>query len=114
MRVKNDIRCSRSIRNPQSFRRNQQKVILARELEAHPDLLVAVHPTRGLDIARPLCADTMIEARVQRLRRATHQRDFDEVLQLSDRIVVIFEGRIMANTPAAIRRFNHQPRHGGK
>ena len=43
---------------------NQQKIILAREMENHPELLVAVHPTRGLDIgASQYVHDTMIEAR---------------------------------------------------
>ena len=75
---------------------NQQKVILARELEGSPDLLVAVHPTRGLDIgATRFVHDTMIEARDKGCGVLLISADFDEILEVSDRIVVMFEGQIM-------------------
>ena len=75
---------------------NQQKVILARELEGHPDLLVAVHPTRGLDIgATRFVHDTMIEAREKGCGVLLISADFDEILEVSDRIVVMFEGQVM-------------------
>jgi ABC-type uncharacterized transport system ATPase subunit len=79
---------------------NQQKVILARELEATPDLLVAVHPTRGLDIgATRYVRDLMISARDKGCAVLLISADFDEILQMSDRILVMFEGKIMGEYP---------------
>ncbi len=79
---------------------NQQKVILARELESEPELLVAAHPTRGLDIgATRFVRDRMIEARDRGVGILLISADFDEVLELSDRIYVIFEGQIMGEYP---------------
>ena len=61
---------------------NQQKIILAREMENHPELLVAVHPTRGLDIgASQYVHDTMIEARDKGCGILLISADFDEVLK---------------------------------
>lgn len=75
---------------------NQQKVILARELESNPDLLVAAHPTRGLDIgATRFVHDNMAEAKKRGVGILLISADFDEVLEMSDRILVIFEGQIM-------------------
>ena len=75
---------------------NQQKVILARELESDPSLLVAAHPTRGLDIgATSFVHDQMIAARDRGVGILLISADFDEVLEMSDRILVIFEGQIM-------------------
>lgn len=75
---------------------NQQKVILARELESNPDLLVAAHPTRGLDIgATRFVHDNMVEAKKRGVGILLISADFDEVLEMSDRILVIFEGQIM-------------------
>ena len=72
------------------------RVILARELEGSPDLLVAVHPTRGLDIgATRFVHDTMIEAREKGCGVLLISADFDEILEVSDRIVVMFEGQVM-------------------
>ena len=75
---------------------NQQKVILARELESGPNLLVAAHPTRGLDIgATRFVRDEMIGARDRGVGILLISADFDEILELSDRILVLFEGQIM-------------------
>ena len=75
---------------------NQQKVILAREIESRPDLLVVVHPTRGLDIgATRFVHDQMIAARERGVGILLISADFDEVLEMSDRILVIFEGQFM-------------------
>ncbi len=97
MQEKYDIRCEsveQEVRNLSGG--NQQKVILARELEGNPDLLVAVHPTRGLDVgASRFIHDTMIEARDRGCGILLISADFDEVLEISDRIVVMFEGKIM-------------------
>ena len=97
MREKYDIRCTSVDQETRNLSGgNQQKVILARELEGHPDLLVAVHPTRGLDIgATRFVHDTMIEAREKGCGVLLISADFDEILEVSDRIVVMFEGQVM-------------------
>lgn len=97
MKEKYDIRCAsveQEIRNLSGG--NQQKIVLARELEEDPELLVAVHPTRGLDIgATKYVHDIMIEYREKGCGILLISADFDEILKLSDRIVVMFEGQIL-------------------
>ena len=94
---KYDVRCTSTGQEVRSLSGgNQQKVILARELESQPELLVAVHPTRGLDIgATRFVHDQMIDARERGVGILLISADFDEVLEMSDRILVIFEGQIM-------------------
>jgi simple sugar transport system ATP-binding protein len=75
---------------------NAQKVILARELSRQPRVLVAAQPTRGVDIG----ATEYIHARIIEQRNAGTatlliSEDLDEILALSDRIAVIFQGQIM-------------------
>jgi simple sugar transport system ATP-binding protein len=75
---------------------NQQRVVLARELSRQPKVLVAVQPTRGLDVGA-------IEYMGQRLRAAADagvgvllmSSELEEILSLSDRIVVLHRGRII-------------------
>jgi simple sugar transport system ATP-binding protein len=75
---------------------NQQRVLLARELSRHPKVLVAAQPTRGLDVGA-------IEYMGQRLRAAADagvgvllvSSELEEILSLSDRIVVMYRGRII-------------------
>ena len=75
---------------------NQQKIILARELESKPEFLIAVHPTRGLDIgATQFVHESMIEARDSGCSILVISADLDEILKISDRIIVLFEGQIM-------------------
>ena len=75
---------------------NQQKIILARELEENPDFLIAVHPTRGLDIgATQFVHESMIKARDNGTSIMVISADLDEILKISDRIIVMFEGQIM-------------------
>lgn len=79
---------------------NQQKIVFARELEEAPELLVAVHPTRGLDIgATGYVHDRIIDSRDKGCGVVLISADFDEVLKLSDRIAVMFEGRIVGVYP---------------
>ncbi|MBA7639472.1 Ribose import ATP-binding protein RbsA [subsurface metagenome] len=76
---------------------NIQKLILARELYRKPSVLVAAQPTRGLDIsATEYVHRQLIEQRIK-LKTATLliSDDLDEILSLSDRIAVIYEGKIM-------------------
>ena len=92
-----DIRCA-SVEQPARSLSggNQQKVILAREFGSEPELLIAAHPTRGLDIgATRFIHDKMIEARANGTGILLISADFDEILEMSDRILVIFEGQIM-------------------
>lgn len=74
---------------------NQQKVILARELEQNPRILVAVHPTRGLDIGAALYVrDCIVEARDKGCAVVMISTDISELLQVSDRMIVMYEGHI--------------------
>lgn len=101
MKNKYDIRCAsidQEIRNLSGG--NQQKIVLARELEEDPELLVAVHPTRGLDIgATKYVHDIMIAYRDKGCGILLISADFDEILKLSDRIAVMFEGQILGVYP---------------
>jgi len=81
---------------------NQQKVLLARELHVAPNLLVAVHPTRGLDIgATEFVRNRLLEQRAEGTAILLISGDLDEVLALSDRVAVMYEGQIMGILPAA-------------
>ena len=75
---------------------NQQKAIIAREIDYNPDLLVAVQPTRGLDVG----AIEYIHKQIVAQRDAgkavlLFSLELDEVMNLSDRILVIYEGEIV-------------------
>lgn len=98
---KYDIRCSsceQAVKNLSGG--NQQKVIIARELEAKPDLLIAVHPTRGLDIgATNFVHESIISARDSGCAVLLISADLDEVLKLSTRISVMYEGRLTGPYP---------------
>jgi len=75
---------------------NQQKIVLAREIERNPDLLLVGQPTRGVDIG----AIEFIHQQIVSLRDAGKaillvSVELEEILSLSDRIAVMFDGRIM-------------------
>lgn len=75
---------------------NQQKVILARELDLHPKLLIACHPTRGLDVgAMEYVRQQMLELRDAGCSILMVSADLEEIFQIADRIMVMFEGRSM-------------------
>lgn len=75
---------------------NQQKVVLAREIDASSGVLVAVHPSRGLDVgATEAVRRTLLEQRDQGAAILLISEELDELIQLSDRIAVFFEGEIM-------------------
>lgn len=74
---------------------NQQKVIIAREVSNDKDLLIAVNPTRGLDVG----AIELVHKHLVDLRNSNHavllvSFELDEIMSLSDRIEVIFDGEI--------------------
>jgi ABC-type uncharacterized transport system ATPase subunit len=74
---------------------NQQKLILARELEEDPRLLIAHQPTRGLDVgAIEFVWKELLEQKEQGRAVLLISAELDEIYALSDRIVTIYEGRI--------------------
>ena len=80
---------------------NQQKIILAREISSNPDLLVVGQPTRGVDIgAIEFIHRRLIELRDQGKAILLVSVELDEIRSLSDRIIVMFAGRVMGERPA--------------
>jgi general nucleoside transport system ATP-binding protein len=88
---------------------NIQKVILARELSRDPRVIVAAQPTRGLDIGATIYVHERLLAERARSLQDEHRHgaailliseDLDEILALSDRIAVIYEGRIIDIVPS--------------
>jgi len=81
---------------------NLQKVMLARELAGKPAVVIAAQPTRGLDVgAMEYIHQRLLQERQRGAAILLISEDLDEVLALSDRIVVIYEGRIMGEVSAA-------------
>ena len=79
---------------------NMQKVVFAREMEADPTLLVAAQPTRGIDIGAIESIWTrIIQARDEGKAVLLVSAELDEVLSLADRVLVMYEGQIMAELP---------------
>ncbi len=81
---------------------NQQKIVVAREIERNPDLLLIGQPTRGVDIG----AIEFIHKQIVALRDAGKavllvSVELDEIMSLSDRIAVMFDGRIMGERDPA-------------
>jgi ABC-type uncharacterized transport system ATPase subunit len=75
---------------------NIQKLIMARELSSRPRVLIAAQPTRGVDIgAAEYIHERLVEQRGEGTAILVISEDLDEVLALSDRVLVIFEGRSM-------------------
>ena len=75
---------------------NQQKVVVARELSRHPEIIIASQPTRGLDVgAIEYIHGKLLEMRKENKAILLISADLDEVRSLSDRIAVIYEGRIV-------------------
>ena len=75
---------------------NQQKVIVARELSREPELLIAAQPTRGVDVgAIEFIHKRLVEERDKGKAVLLISLELDEVLSVSDRIAVIYEGKIV-------------------
>lgn len=75
---------------------NQQKVIIAREITNNPDILIAAQPTRGLDVgAIEFIHQYLVELRNQGKAILLVSFQLDEVMDLSDRICVIYDGKIV-------------------
>jgi simple sugar transport system ATP-binding protein len=76
---------------------NQQKVIVARELYGEPKLLIAAQPTRGLDVgSTEFVHQQILNERDKGKAILLVSADLEEILSLSDRIAVIYEGEIVA------------------
>jgi len=79
---------------------NQQKVVIAREVSRDPNLLVAAQPTRGLDVgAIEFVHRRLVQERDEGRAILLVSFELDEILSLSDRILVIYEGRIVGEYP---------------
>jgi ABC-type uncharacterized transport system ATPase subunit len=76
---------------------NQQKLIVGREMSAQPRLLVAAHPTRGVDVgAQAVIWELLKDARAEGLGIVLISADLDELIGLSDTLHVMLRGRLVA------------------
>jgi simple sugar transport system ATP-binding protein len=81
---------------------NAQKVVIARELGAQPGVLIAAQPTRGLDVGAALFVhEQLLKLRAAGAAIVLISADLDELLAISDRIAVLFGGRILTTIDAA-------------
>ena len=79
---------------------NIQKMVLAREISRNPRAIIAAQPTRGLDIgATEYVREQLLEQRRRNVAIMLISEDLDEILALSDRIAVVYEGQIMDIVP---------------
>ena len=77
---------------------NQQKAIVAREIDLDPEILIAVQPTRGLDVgAIEYIHEQLVQQRDEGKAVLLVSLELDEVMNVSDRILVIYEGEIVAD-----------------
>lgn len=76
---------------------NQQKLVVGREMTADPKVLVAAHPTRGVDVgAQAVIWDILRDARAAGLGTVLVSADLEELIGLSDRLLVMLRGEIVA------------------
>ena len=99
---------------------NQQKVVLAREIDGDPKVLIAAQPTRGLDVgAIEFVHRRLVEQRDAGRAILLVSLELEEILSLSDRILVIYEGRIVGEFPPTATeeelglRDDRRPARGG-
>jgi simple sugar transport system ATP-binding protein len=97
-----DIRCSSTAVATGSLSGgNIQKVILAREIARNPKALVAVYPTRGVDMgAQEFIHTQLLAKRKDGVGVLLISEELEEIMNLSDRIAVIYKGRILKVLPA--------------
>ena len=80
---------------------NAQKIVVARELESDTDLLIAAQPTRGIDIGSiETIRKNIVEYRDKNKGVLLISAELEEILTLSDRILVMYEGKIVGNLKA--------------
>ncbi len=81
---------------------NIQKVLLARELSSEPRVVVAASPTRGLDVgATQYVRQVLVETAQHGVAVLMVSEDLDEIFELSDRIAVFYNGKVVGIVPAA-------------
>ncbi len=81
---------------------NQQRLLLAREMTSEPTVIVASHPTSGLDVqAATDVHNLLIEQRDKGAAILVISEDLEELMTLSDQIIVIYDGRVTPPIPAA-------------
>jgi simple sugar transport system ATP-binding protein len=81
---------------------NQQKLVVGREMTAEPKVLVAAHPTRGVDVgAQSVIWDILRDARAAGLGTVLVSADLEELIGLSDRLLVMLRGEIVAEVDPA-------------
>lgn len=86
---------------------NQQKVVIGREMVERPDVLIAAYPTRGLDVsATQFVRKMIVQRRDEGGAVLLISADLDEIFSVCDRIVVLFEGKIVADKKADETRFD--------
>ncbi len=86
---------------------NQQKIVVAREVRAEPQLIVAIHPTRGVDIgAIQIIYGELLKAKARGAGVLLISSELDELLELADRLYVLYQGKIVAEF--AKSEFNEQ------
>jgi simple sugar transport system ATP-binding protein len=79
---------------------NQQKLVVGREMMADPMVLIAAHPTRGVDVgAQAIIWDILRDARAKGLAVLLISADLEELIGLSDRLLVMLRGRVVAELP---------------
>jgi simple sugar transport system ATP-binding protein len=82
---------------------NMQKLVLARELNGDPDLFIAAQPTRGLDVGSiEFVHRRIIEARDRGAAVLLVSAELEEIMSLSDRIIVLYEGEIMGEVDGSL------------
>jgi ABC-type uncharacterized transport system ATPase subunit len=82
---------------------NQQKVVIAREVSRDPSVLIAAQPTRGLDVgAIEFVHRRLVEQRAAGKAVLLVSLELEEILSLSDRILVLYEGQIVAEFPPEV------------
>ncbi len=79
---------------------NIQKVVIAREFSCGANVLVVAQPTRGVDIgAAEYIHERLLEQRSEMAAILLISEDLDEILELSDRVIVLLEGEVMGDVP---------------
>ena len=80
---------------------NQQKVVIAREIDEEPKVLLAAQPTRGLDVgAIEFVHRRLLEERAAGRGVLLVSLELEEIRALADRVLVIYDGRIVARAAA--------------
>jgi simple sugar transport system ATP-binding protein len=81
---------------------NQQKLVVGREMMAEPEVLIAAHPTRGIDVgAQAAVWETIKQARRSGLAVLLVSADLDELIGLSDKLLVMYGGKLVATLDPA-------------